>query len=75
LREWPQSETVCAFQSLRMEVTIILFFEANTEGLTVEFATRSCLTDDWTKARDEQYLDVAPPSPDFSFRFCLLPLW
>src|SRR6516225_11305080 len=50
-----------------MEVTIILLFEANTEDLAVEFATRSCLTDDWTKARDEQYLDVAHLLRNFHF--------
>jgi PEP-CTERM motif-containing protein len=57
LRKRPQSETLCAFQSLGMKITAILFFEANTEDLVVQLATCTSLTDDRTKARDEQYLN------------------
>jgi len=59
LRKRPQSETLCAFQSLGMKITAILFFEADTEDLVVQLATCTSLTDDRTKARDEQYLDVS----------------
>jgi hypothetical protein len=59
LRKRPQSETVCAYQSLRMEITARLLFEADTEHLAVEFATCGGLTDDRTKARDEQNSDVS----------------
>jgi hypothetical protein len=41
LRERPQSEDVCAFQTLRMEVAAILFLEGDAEGPTVELA--ACL--------------------------------
>jgi hypothetical protein len=46
LRKRPQSETPCAFQSLGMKITAILFFEANTEDSVVELATCTSLTDD-----------------------------
>src|SRR6185437_11616905 len=42
-----------------MEIIAILFFEANTEDLVVQLATDVHVTDDRTKARDEQYLDVS----------------
>src|ERR1700751_5410068 len=41
-----------------MKITTRLLFKINTEGLAVELATRSPLTDDRTKARDEQSLDA-----------------
>src|SRR5215831_8676774 len=31
LRKRPQSETLCALQGLGMKITVLLFFEANTE--------------------------------------------
>jgi hypothetical protein len=42
-----------------MKITAILFFEANAEDLVVKLATCTSLTDDRTKARDEQHLDVS----------------
>src|SRR5215813_7545021 len=42
-----------------MKITIILFFEANTEGLVVQLAACGRFTDDRTKSRDEQYLDAS----------------
>jgi hypothetical protein len=59
LRKRPKSETLCAFQGLGMKITAILFFEANTEDSVVQLAACTSLTDDRTKARDEQYIDVS----------------
>ena len=42
-----------------MKITVILFFEGNTEDLVVQLATYASVTDDRTKARDEQYLEVS----------------
>jgi len=42
-----------------MEIIAVLFFEANTEDLVVQLATYARVTDDRTKARDEQHPDVS----------------
>ena len=42
-----------------MEIIAVFFFEANTEDLVVQLATYARVTDDRTKARDEQYLDAS----------------
>jgi hypothetical protein len=42
-----------------MEIIAILFFEADTKDVVVQLATYARVTDDRTKARDEQYLDVS----------------
>src|SRR5207244_11874347 len=51
LRKRPQSETVCAFQSLGMEIAACLLLEIDTEHLAVELATCDGPRDDRTKAR------------------------
>src|SRR6185437_6442122 len=53
----PQSESLGAFQRLSMKIAAIFFFEADAQDLVVQFATCIRLTDDWTKACDEQHLD------------------
>jgi hypothetical protein len=42
-----------------MKITATLLLETNTEELAVELAACIRLTDDRTKARDEQNLDVS----------------
>jgi hypothetical protein len=42
-----------------MEITACLPFEADTEHLAVELATCGGLTDDRTKARNEEHLDIS----------------
>jgi hypothetical protein len=51
-----------------MKITSGLLREANAKGLPVEIATDGRLTDDGTKARDEQNLELVHLFHDFSSR-------
>src|ERR1700739_4827204 len=56
LRERPQGERVCAFQTLRMEVAAFLFLEGDTEGPAVELTACLGFNHNRAKACDEQGL-------------------
>lgn len=54
-----QGEGLCALKGFRMKIFATLLLEMNAEGIAVEFATLGRLADNWTKACDEQNLDLA----------------
>src|SRR5581483_5852138 len=58
LFEWPQSKTLCASQSFRVQIAAALLFESDTEDLIVMLATYGGLADNRTKARNKQNLDI-----------------